>query len=425
MKTRIFWIIALTSLFFVGCEAEIDQYTPSSGNANMSVYVALGNSITAGFADGELFLDGQTSSYPNILAEQFRHVGLEEFNQPLMLDNLGFGNRLVLGVSNGSLSPVPVGGTPNPLNFLPIGSSRPFHNMGVPGATTMHLLVPGYGMLNPYYGRFARDLNEGSILGDALAINPTFFSLWIGANDILGFAMSGGEGSGITPAIEFAAYYEQILLALRSGGVKGVVANIPDITSIPFFNTIPFNALVLEDANQVAALNQAYAGLPHIEFQLGPNGFVVEDQEHAAGIRQLQPGEKVLLTLPLGKVREEGWGSAVPVPAQYYLSTQQVMMAIQAVKNYNDIILELANVYEVAHVDANASMQQAEPGLYFDGIAFNTEFVTGGLFSLDGVHLTARGNAIITNDFIDAINRKYNASIPRVSVTQYDGIVFP
>jgi hypothetical protein len=53
------------------------------------------------------------------------------------------------------------------------------------------------------------------------------------------------------------------------------------------------------------------------------------------------------------------------------------------------------------------------------------EFVTGGLFSLDGVHLTGQGYAIIANEFIHAINDTYGASVPTVSVTEYPGVQFP
>jgi hypothetical protein len=44
---------------------------------------------------------------------------------------------------------------------------------------------------------------------------------------------------------------------------------------------------------------------------------------------------------------------------------------------------------------------------------------------LDGIHLTPRGNAIIANTFIDAINSKYSASVPHADVTKYSGLKFP
>jgi hypothetical protein len=41
----------------------------------------------------------------------------------------------------------------------------------------------------------------------------------------------------------------------------------------------------------------------------------------------------------------------------------------------------------------------------------SAEYVKGGAFSLDGVHPTARGYALIANKFIEAINAKYGATL--------------
>lgn len=61
----------------------------------------------------------------------------------------------------------------------------------------------------------------------------------------------------------------------------------------------------------------------------------------------------------------------------------------------------------------------------YNGIGFNTSYVSGGAFSLDGVHPNPRGYALIANEYIKAINAKYGSSVPEVDVTRYTGIVFP
>src|SRR5210317_876075 len=60
-----------------------------SGEANFTNYVALGNSLTAGYADGAMFIAGQDNSYPNLLAKKMAITGGGEFTQPLMNDNTG------------------------------------------------------------------------------------------------------------------------------------------------------------------------------------------------------------------------------------------------------------------------------------------------------------------------------------------------
>ncbi len=423
---RINYIIAvLLVAAFTACEAEIEKYTPDAGDIELTTFVALGGSLTAGFADGELYKDAQITSMANILAGQLMHVGLESFRQPLMKDNLGFGGRLVLGVVDGQFMPVPAGGSPSPDNFVNIyDPDTPFHNLGVPGATTQHLLAPGYGTMNPYFGRFASNPPDASVIGDAMALNPSFFSLWIGNNDILNFALSGGEGTGITPLAEFETYFNLLLGQLTSQGAKGVIANIPSIVSIPFFNTIAYNAIELEDQNIVDALNAAYAAAPHVSFDLGPNPLVVEDNMHPAGFRQLLEGELVLLTAMAG-IRGQGWGTQVFLPAQYYLTLDQVDEIRTATQDYNNALTNFANDYGLAIADIYAVLEAAEAGIYFDALEFTTEFITGGAFSLDGIHMNARGNAIVANEFIYAINKRYNSTIPKVQVGQFSGIIFP
>ncbi len=422
-------IIPLILLFFTGiigsCDADIDKFSPDPGEADFTTFVSLGNSLTAGFMDGELYREGQQNSLANIMAGQFMHAGLESFNQPLMRDDLGHGGRLVLAVVEEQLLPVPMPGTPGPENYENIFDAEgPFHNLGVPGAKTQHLLFEGYGGLNDYYQRFAADIPTSSILGDAMALAPSFFSLWIGNNDILSYAMDGGEGENILPPEEFGAAYQLLVQQLTQGGAGGVTANIPNITQIPFFTTVHFNALELTDSGQVDLLNAAYVEAPHISFEMGPNPLVVADPDHEAGIRQLEEDEIVLLSA-LNGIRNEGWGSQVPINPDYYLNTNQIEHISTHVDDYNDIISATAGNFNLAMTDVNQLLKDAEPGIYFDAIAFNTEFVSGGVFSLDGIHLSARGYAIVANAFIEAINNQYQASIPKVAIGNYPGIRFP
>lgn len=407
------------------CEPAIERPGPHAGEADFTTYAAIGNSLTAGFKDGELFRNGQEHSLANLMANQLMYAGLTSFSQPLMKDELGFGNRLVLAEADGSLRPVPAPGNPDPANGENIFNAEgPFHNLGVPGAKIQHLLFKGYGAMNPYFGRFAANPATSSVVTDAMALQPTFFSLWAGNNDILGFATSGGKGDQITPAEEFATFYQMLVSELTKEGAGGVVANIPDITIIPFFTTVPFNALPVMEQAMVDQLNSAYQEAPHISFSLGMNALVAEDNSHPAGVRQLKEGELVLLTA-LNGITQQGWGSQIPLPENHYLSEAQVSEIVEATEAFNQVIRETANARGLAHVDMHQRLHEAGQGIYIDGIAFDVSFITGGIFSLDGIHLSKRGSAIVANDFIRAINNHYGATIPEVTVGQIEGIRFP
>ena len=64
-------------------------------------------------------------------------------------------------------------------------------------------------------------------------------------------------------------------------------------------------------------------------------------------------------------------------------------------------------------------------GITFNGVTYNAKYVTGGAFSLDGVHLTPRGYALVANQIISAINAKYGSTVHPIDVNQYNGILFP
>lgn len=94
MKKIIYIIASITVLSMVSSckndfETDVKDIVVTQGEADFSKYVALGNSLTSGYRDGALYIDGQNESYPNIIANQMKLAGGGSFLQPLMNDNLG------------------------------------------------------------------------------------------------------------------------------------------------------------------------------------------------------------------------------------------------------------------------------------------------------------------------------------------------
>lgn len=479
------WLL-FVSLAFVACdnndlEDDVVQLAPlTAGSADFSKYVAVGNSLTSGFSDNALFRSGQENSFPNILAKQFAEVGGGEFKIPYTNDNLGgllfMGNviqptRLYF---NG-VGPVNVAGTPT--NEVTQKLTGPFNNMGVPGAKIFHLVAPGYGnpagvptgQANPYFARFASS-NTATILGDAMAQAPTFFSLWIGNNDVLSYATSGGSGTNqlgntdpstyggndITDPQVFGAIYSSLVNGLiGSGGAKGVVANIPYVTSIPFFRTVPFNAVPLPEAN-AAQLNAGYAqyngGLQQalglgaitaeeaarrkIVFKAGQNAVVMVDSYltdlSAFGIpsyRQATKDDLIILTARTFIGTTVGGnpalinGVSVPLADNWVLSKEEVAEVKVAVDSYNAIIKSIATEKNLAFVDVNKTLSTLfASGLNYGNYNLTATYVTGGAFSLDGVHPGARGYAYMANKFAEAINAQYGSTLRGVDIGQYSAL---
>ena len=478
------WLL-LVSLILAACSKEDSvpvEEPVSPGSADFSKYVSLGNSLTAGYSDGALFKRGQEGSYPSLLSQQFAQVGGGAFAIPYCGDdNLG---GLLLGGTpiqstrlyfNGS-GPVNVPGTP--VTEITNHLTGPFNNMGVPGAKSFHLLAPGYGnvagvpsgLANPYYARFASS-PSARVIDDAVAQNPTFFSLWIGNNDVLSYATSGGTGvnqtgnlnpatygsNDITDPGVFANVYSGLVDAMTANGAKGVVANIPYVTTIPFFTTVPYNPVPL-DAATAGQLNSGYAayngglgmalnaGLITAEekakrtitFQAGNNAVVIVDSYltnlAALGLPSYRQATAAdLLVLPsrsfigttVGGNPQQVNGVSVPLADNWVLSKDEVAEIKVAVDAYNAAIKSIAESKGLAFVDANAVMSQVfNGGIRYGNYHLSASYVVGGAFSLDGVHPSARGYALIANKFMEAINAKYGSTFKPLDLAKYP-IQFP
>lgn len=487
MKKILISTIAVSALFFtVSCETDFDTDVSSvqvtNGQANFTKFVSIGNSLTSGYRDGALYVDGQNESFPSMMAQQMALAGGGAFKQPLMADNLGgikavgLLDRLDLKVVNGALSPVrnedpaKIMGTTTLANIF---SAGPYQNMGVPGAKSFHLGAVGYGSAanlpkaNPYFIRFASSPST-TVIKDAVAQAPTFFSLWIGNNDVLSYASSGGAGVDQKGNLDPATYGENDITdpnvvasvitgyvnALTAGGAKGVIANIPNVTSIPYFTRVPAMPIPGAPAT-VAALTAGYAtynaGLGQaktlgyltqaeynqrlIKFTVGvANGAVIVDKDLTnladLGIpsyRQTTAKDLILLPASSQLTPAAGGGTSVPLADKYVLTEKETARVLTATAAYNASIKSIASAKGLAFVDANAKMIELSKssGIQFDGVKYTATFVTGGTFSLDGVHLTGRGYALIANEFLMEINKKYKSTLPMVNVNKYQGVTFP
>ncbi len=323
MNTKYIWLLIIL-LGFTACNTEEDlSRTPvveplpelTTGTADFSNYVALGASFTAGYTDNALFKASQENSFPNIIAKEFAKAGGGTFTQPLMSDNYGglaaggtriTDPRLVFG----GAGPVPLESVIGPVtvgtDIVLNNPTGPFNNLGVPGAKSFHLLANGYGNIanfpaaaNPYAVRLTGSSSDASILELAMAQNPTFFTLSeIGGNDVLGYAISGGTGvdqtgnfdpttyggNDITDPNVFAQAFNALVTTLTANGAKGVVANVPYITDLPHFTTVPYNPLDPSNSSfgpLIPTLNGIFSQLNNVFAYLQSVGTITNAEERS------------------------------------------------------------------------------------------------------------------------------------------------
>lgn len=450
-------------VLFTSCEPEVDyEFDPSSGEADFSKYVAVGNSLTAGYQDGGLYLEGQQSSFPAILAGQFAEAGGGEFVQPLFSEEQRNGSgylRLAGFTQTGS--PITESVTTN----LAIRATSPqvlytkytgaAQNLGVPGIRVADIKTVGYGSDrgNAFFERLAENAGQTYLqYVESQSENLTFFTNWLGNNDVLGYATAGGFAGTLTDPGLFETNYGEMMDVLTRNEAKGLVMTIPDVTSIPFFTTVgPTVKATLQANNVPGMVALTGSGNTRIQFlttdiQSGKAGsvlFTLTSSAYAGLIgrptgkywrdlaKQTNPSNPtlqlagLLLNYGIDTTQAFGVSGGNPWPSALLLDAAEQGNVQTSTTTFNNIIKTEAQQHNVAVFDVNAYFNSIKNGFRIDEVNYSPAFITGNLFSLDGVHPNSRGYAILANEMIREINKKYNAQVPTVNVTNYRTVVFP
>lgn len=222
-----------------GCdEGSLNAPEIQSGGENGTLfnsYVALGNSITAGFQSGGIVDTTQEKSYAVLLSEQMG----TPFNIPSLV-RPGCPPPYVEFFDD-SGTPVqerPTGTDGETCALRSQEISGDVRNVALPSATVAEATSNETGNTNS--ATFSQFLLGGRTQVEAaLDTNPTFASVWIGNNDVLGPALKGSGTA--TPQSTFESEYNEILDKLE--GTKtlqgGVLVGVANVTVIPFFSPGP------------------------------------------------------------------------------------------------------------------------------------------------------------------------------------------
>ncbi|MCX2745239.1 hypothetical protein OO013_15280 [Mangrovivirga sp. M17] len=295
IKFSIYTILSAWMLF--SCTYDFPESTepqvPTSGDADFTKVVAIGNSLTAGYMDGALYRSGQENNFVAIMAAQMQDgYGGGDFNIPLVDSDHISGKLILANQPGGSPAPTPIDIIENyPFEVQQIGpydgEISALNNFGIPGVTiqtaqTPALGTPGSPLFNGLYARIASSPGSSTLLGDAAAAmsdGGTFLVFWLGNNDVLGYATGGASNEAIlTEDAAFQAAFNNALntMLTASPNAKGIVANIPYVIDIPFFTTIPYNSITFTSADEgtINALNSSFEGFNNLmDFLTAEGGF--------------------------------------------------------------------------------------------------------------------------------------------------------
>jgi hypothetical protein len=493
--------------------------SPSAGSASFTKFVAFGSAYVSGFQAGALYNDGQANSLARILAKQFECVGgPTTFNQPDINSVNGYNlqlsipgvitlGRLVLFDPDGTSgtrtatpqpsafpgssvtcpSPVTTPALPAPYNTADLpsaftGNKAALNNFGVPLIYLGQALIPDTGnpaspYYNPLYARFASSPGVSTLLGDALTAGGSFYLIWLGVEDALLYAALGASSTyPLTSEAAFTGQYTTAITTMLGANptFKGVVGNIPSITTLPYFFTVPWNTITLDAATASSLTTNLANSYNAIVNAARSAGVIPTDAERDSRILSYVPGKNgVLMTdegltdltafmtgagasalIPYAKARQAiatdlvplgagailgtcyggsptaVFGVSFPVEDKYMLSSAEIVEIETRIAAFNATISTVVagSSNRLALADVKTAYQDLVTAkvMVFNGVTISPSFAPPtGAFSLDGLLPNNRGNAFTANVFIDAINAKFGASVPKASLADYSGTGLP
>lgn len=370
---------------------------PAFAQPSFTRYVAVGDSLTAGFTNGSLVFTHQSVSWPALLAQK-TGTSIEQFQQPYITEPGGPAELALVSLSPLVIAPK-ASGTGLPANY---GLDRPYNNLAVPGATSVDVVATTAG---PFHEAILR--GRGTQLEQAVSLAPTFVTLWIGSNDVLGAITNGRAIDGVTmvPLPAFRAAYAQTLGALRATGATVVTATIPDVTLAPFANTIP-PVVVNPATGQPVQVGGRTVPL------IGPAGPLPPESKVTLGAAALL-AKGVGIPAALG-------GTGQPLPDEVVLDPAELASVLDRVNAINGSIREIAAAGSIPVLDLNAfTTDLLTNGREYAGITLTGEFLTGGLVSYDGIHPTETGYALVANEWIAFLNRQFGTEIRPVDLAPF------
>jgi len=366
---------------------------PTTGSGNFATVVYVGDSLTAGFQNGSLLDSQQPNGYASLIGAQAGYsVTLPLIappGAPAVLQLVSLGPPPVIQQASGTTT-----GRDNP-------DQQPT-DLAVPGHLLHDLLYTGPVAVPTTDEEIITDLvlafplgNTNTQAQEAIALKPTFLFVWIGNNDAL-VADETGMPSSMTPIADFTTDFTTLMQGVHGEtGATLVVANIPDVTLVPYLT--PATTVIAEAATQTGLTTAQISTIL---------GITDGDLVNATGLAEVQTD---LQNIAANK-------ATTPLDDAGFLSAAEVVQVQSQIAAYNAVIAQQVASANGILVDLNSTFTSLKSGVTINGYTATTGFL-GGIFSLDGIHPTNTGYAIIANKFIDAINSRLTNAIPDVDLS--------
>jgi len=440
MKQSKYIVFAILSglFLFAGCtlqEPEVKETTLSKNEKTLfSRFMAVGDNIVAGYQNAALTEKHQKNGFVALMAQQGQ---TPNFMQPL-LAYPGLGSESYSGYGTLELRYLDNPNTPNTVNpdpqiyavafadypgFDPINMPYvseevmtyplPYNNLGIPGIVMEDILSgktklkskSHSGMIDVILRNSANPYGELPAFQQAKLFVPSFIICWAGLYDVLGYAQYTGSGqiklTSPTTGERFQEKFAALMDSLLSTNAVVAAGNIPDILDMPYFNIVP--SVVIDTVT---------------------NAPYLDNQGKMISLLGVEAGNKVLM--PARNAEKSGYGipsgilngNGEDIPEDMVLDTTEIALVRTAIENYNAIIDSVCSNRHIPVVDMYTLFKNLKEGIMESGMVFTDSYITGGFYSLDGIHPSDLGNAVIANEWLRTINSTFHASIPLVNIPQ-------
>lgn len=401
-------LILLFHLSFISARGQNPDFNQPATRLADWKYVAIGGSLTAGVSAGGVRNHSIKAAFPALIAKQLG----TNFTLPLFDKGFekGTGSIKAVTVSN-VIHLVPDEEAVVAEESLPAVQGS-IGNIAIPFMKVRELaiketepgaFIPSFDKKTyRYLDRLLIDNQKGetsySQVIQERATGSDLFTWELGTDDFVEYYIKGAIGQSISFVTnEREGYYPErnILIDLIRKGSKGVIANIPEILSFPYFNLFKNDQLRSRFGEGIYV--KRYGG---------------------RDTRLLEPGD---ILLPSENVAALVSGNSdIGLSYENALEDNEVIGVeeIADIEYYNFLIGKFASESGIEVVDIKGLYNKIFEGGFVteDGVAINPAFPEGNFFSSDGIFPSAIGHAVIANEFIKSINKAYKTNIPLVSV---------
>jgi len=411
-RIRVAAALLLALPLLAGCYDNDPLNAPdlSTSNGLMERYVAMGNSITAGYQSAGINDSTQRRSYAVLFANRANAT----FYVP-SLQGRGCAPPLTNNVTQTRVG----GGTASTCDLRSSERMPYVSNVAVPGATSFS---PNDNLIAFANSNALTTFILGGRTQDQAMLDakPTFVTAWIGNNDVLGaFTSSSNPGNPalITPLPVFQANYAAMLDTIQMSGAKATLIGIVDVTAAPY-----------------ASMTAIYYCLTYTDPARCQAPLPTTPDPNLAGLQALGLWNvNVNCAAPTGLATLIPWTKAVPLLAAAAGGAPQTMdcsndavvvsptelAGLQsATAGFNAFISSEATSRGMAYWDPNPILLSLKASGAIPPIPDLLPALAGGsvgfgpYFSLDGVHPSTLAHQVVADSLVSTVNRFFGTKIP-------------